>query len=232
MNESYVHMWVNYKYILNSKLSDSHNMFIYGFDDEKKHLYVADHTLNNDGKYVYGICTYDELVEAFHKLESNVEASRNIETYKLRKMNYDNGKMLPLIKDQLTHYLNGSSYFNLDSVNAKYGINVYEVQEEILNSVINGTQLNIRDLYFLYEHKIVMQKRIEYLINKKYISLEAAYIIEEYNKITKTAEMLLKLSMKNNFEHDTQNIIKMVEYLHDMKETERLLLNKLILHLC
>lgn len=225
-DDAYIHLWVDHTYLLNSSSEKPHNLFIYGYNDKEKILYIADHLINSGNKFVHTTCNYDEFREAFCKM--NFEAP-NIETFKISKNVFE--IYLPIIKDQLILYLNGQSYFNLDSRMSSYGLKIYDVQIEILKRKSIDEKIDIKDLYFLYEHKQLMRLRINYLHEYNYIKTtkdDIDKLIEMCTEIEYLAKIVMNLSIKENLSHRLTNINKMIEYIKIIQEKEFVLITKFI----
>jgi len=110
----------------------------------------------------------------------------------------------------------------------------HSIYDNILGSDINMSILlqDQRFTHFLYEHKRLMEMRVEYLHAMGYIhASEYASLAGEFNKITSLALALRNLVVKNMIRRTEKNILRIAELIAEIRDLEytslRSLLNQL-----
>lgn len=146
---------------------------------------------------------------------------------------YDSGINLQYIKQQLVDLVecNNSSVHHSYFTSWQHGIWGLDTYEEIKKEYkknTNGKEVDIRFVFMLYEHKILMLKRMEYL--KERYSIESCS--EKMSLVVKKVEMLKNTVLKYNitkkesllckFEHDLDKIRELekeiyTEYISNIK---------------
>lgn len=219
-----------------------HPIFIYGYNDDEKVFYFADF-LDNYFKYTFTKCSYDEIENAFQNVKNtflpmvkSVAAAQFVENGSFQfEMSY--------IQDTISEYINpdkkqaekfakyASSYFSPIKWKAKVhiGSDVYEFLSDFMNISLD---LNIgyidRRLYTsMCDHKEMMLKRIEYFLQKGYLGLDKAPLLNEYTKIRDAFINIRNLILKYNIKKDSAELNLVHKLLHETKSNELNLLSKI-----
>ena len=175
-----------------------HSIFLYGYDLEKRIFNVADNFPISEGKYSFQTCPFDELATAFNavsypeKIDWTSSISIGSKTDWIQGVNLISHRTL---FDHNMHHFSDYYHWNFDielfktlledfilSKNSAkkfpnpkfayldgghcFGLDCYDF---ILNKISNFNYIDHRAFYLLMEYQYVMSKRIEYLLDKKFI---------------------------------------------------------------
>lgn len=207
----------------------------------KKIFYVADFFAN--GKYSFGESTYVELENAI----------KGYEGYKREWGGLINSEsILSLIKvsdtfsykfsikkflNNILEYLNEKHKMEMvfketnrlfdETEYRKFGNLHYDnVIKLIQRSVELGkTIYNIRLFHVLYNHKLGLKQRIEYLEEKGYVILGK---MDGINQIVKEALIIRNIIIKKSIQKSTDGLLVLISRLKQMKEKEYRLLMQVI----
>lgn len=191
-----------------------HEVFIYGYDDENKYFYTKDFIFNN-GKYTGKRISYSDIEYAYQNITN--------EDFKFRNLlnNYKRGLFLigkntdrlyyqldiNWLKVLLSDYLDSSNTHNRSKIcwqkrdenDYIYGIKIYDRLCEFLENHERTLVDDIRPLHVLYDHKLLMRSRINYLHDKGYIGSQfmgGLRILEQES--LNIRNLYLKMSIKGN----------------------------------
>jgi hypothetical protein len=223
-----------------------HEIFIYGYDDEKKVFYIGDNTAL---KYSHEQMTYDEITLSTNNLleiyENNVKGvlwheyrEKSIFMLEVKKNVERNGEdpvfssevfdiNINKIINDLKEYLLWDNYAEgyRHSEYYVYGIECYNELEKYAYSVI-GTEDRIdhRAFYSFIEHKKLMLLRMQYL-SKDY---DLNDLIEKYTDLVNGFNILMNLVLKAILTKNNKTWEKVINYFKEYKEKEIILLNEFI----
>lgn len=206
---------------IDSEMPLFHDIFIYGYDYERKFFYVADFTFNH-GKYKYETVSFSEISEAYSSAVSAGKNLNNEGAAKLWHVKSDAHYSLDvtLIRDELQEYLKGYSYSNRftrvywQAPLNKSGIDVYPFLCENLDK--SGMR---KCLHNLYDHKQLMLERLGYLVNKGYIS-DKDKIQEKYSILVKDTQIAVNLYIKYSITGKIELLEKIKFILESIMEEE------------
>ena len=222
----------------NQNASESHEVFIYGFDDERRIFQYADFPNNRSHKYMFSECSYDEIEKAFNGIknvfipivksiglvqyESRGPFTFNMEYVKESIVEYlypdkQKTKQLAEYIDSFVH--NGAFMWNTELY---WGINVYDY---FIRAYIKGA-VDIRLVHAMYEHKKMMVKRLEYFRDRGYLNVAAEYI-DRYQRIEREMIRSRNLVLKYNMTHDIRLLKTMSVIMSNERENEHLLLSSI-----
>lgn len=234
----FICMFVNIKYLHIYCLKEDllHDIFIYGYDDEKQLIYSAGY-VNGKG-YSMHTHTYDELIHSFKNINVNSPTHNHFDTkrisyFKYRKdFTYDFSILN--FTNALKEYLNISTHYqgmrrllcrNLynDDERIVYGIESISILVHFFENLSKDKNIDLRQIYFLYNHKINMRYKIKYLVEAKYIDDNT--ILDEYSKIVYISQKCLNLSIKYNLKSKEEYLKVIILYLRKIyiKESETLI---------
>lgn len=173
--------------IYNHKDYYAHNLMVYGYDDINKEFYIADFFVN--GKYSNGKCSYGELEKALQTADVNRDFVNLMYGMKLKEIDYK--FELNLLPEMLEDHLNSVNlfykyktrqdeefysnkggneyyYFSYEEMKNKYffGISYYD---RLIYMAKNKSSRLRRPLDLLYEHKLLMKRRLYFLYTNNYI---------------------------------------------------------------
>lgn len=218
--------------------------FIYGYDKEKKTIYVADHYDN--GKYLIAEIGFLEFVKSYkiaywdteeeNLLESSKEIVREkklITVAKQKDFKYEFNK--EWFKYQLIDYLDatyrlhGISPIPEQAYHIRYfGINGYDLLNYFLCELVNdeGIWRDWRSFTLLSDHKKLLLKRVEFL-NENRICMITNEEIKKYNELYRSAQIIQNLFLKYAISSSKDVVGKMKKILLEMKSVEEEILTSL-----
>ena len=239
----YVCLFVNLRYIKQyNKNSDViHDVFIYGFDDEKRLMYATGYV--NGQKYSQINYTYEEIEKAYQSLNVDSPAHINFDTKRISFFKYrENFKydfsVAKFIND-LKEYLNIIESPSINTRRLCYGRDYSEdlvaygnkgitvLKEYIKKCILSKKEyVDMRQVYFLLNHKINMKYKMEYLLEEGAIH-DNSFVLE-YDKIISLAKKGMNLMIKFYLTKDKTYLENLIEHLDRIYDKEKEVLNKLI----
>lgn len=199
-----------------------HQTFIYGFDDEKRQVYISDFY---DGKYVRKIVSYDEINKSIKGIDYFINLYKyeefdykiNLELLKVSTNDYINGR------DSLNKYKYSYQSYNKDIL---YGMNFYNY---ILDVFINEKIIDIRPFHILYDHKKIMNIRLEYLKKLGIIDKDKIDNIFNLNNLLIEQSLLLRnMVLKYNINHNKSIKDEIYKKCLSVKESDYELFDELL----
>ncbi len=217
----------------------SHELFIYGYNTEEEVFYVGDFTFKD--KYAYTTVTFDAVKRGFdvltakedHVFKDDYKGTRGL--YVIQKNTetkyYDIDPVL--IKDTIQEYLNGEdtkNHFRMmrnrfdDTI---FGVNVYDALKARVDKQLHEEEpdFDIRALHIAYDHKVLMEKRLHYLMANEIIPYDQE-MLDEYGTVVEdmlaARNLLVRISVTNEIESGG----RIAEYLDRAKATEVKILTK------
>ena len=221
-----------------------HKTFVYGFDKNKKILYVADHY--NHGKYALAELGFDEYLEAYeitywnnngNLLESGKEMIREnhlISIAKPKEFKYEFN--LEWFKLQLKDYMNSTYSLYSTAVITEgegykryFGISCYNLALDYLDELIKNDDESPKDwrvFTLICDHKKLLKMRMEFFQDRGVCNISNKEM-EKYGMLLKSSEVELNLFLKYVISGDIKLLNKMQDMLMEMKEVEYKLLSEL-----
>ena len=233
-NGYYVSIDINHFYLKCSnqygKSDFIHTVFIFGYDDNTNFFHIADFFV--DEKYSYELASYQEIQLAYENSkwdsrEDNIRHDEEIILFKLLQekrdvIEADYTLNIPRIINSIEEYLLVKNHNVISCSHDKflYGIEVYDEIEKLLLNVEAG-KLSLRKKLFhiLYQHKLLMLKRIEYL-NQRLSLPQNEYLYHTYKHIENEALTVRNISIKYMISHQNILLVNMRNRLMRLKELE------------
>lgn len=239
----YAYLFLDIK-ILQEKAKHNlaHTTLISGYDKEKHIFYLSDNYDN--GKYVTLEVDMDIVEQAFHSAwtasTGNLHDNDNSPAFSYLRcitcFKYNNYVSSYFDKTKFTNQL--ECFLNSDSTslfkvntknNNRYGYLLYNVVNDILSGKLT-LKLGERDFHIIYEHKCMMKKRIEFMINKNIISPNDEFI-RNSTSICNDFFVIRNLYLKSLFSHEKRReeiYLKMCEKINIAKECEKVLYENIL----
>ena len=251
-NQQYVMIPIDNFYIEAYKTEHhfSHALFIYGYNLNENLFFISDNFEN--GVYQNKSCSFNELEKAYNSFNLNNDPGENHQYYKSLFQNciellsiYTNVNTKTIfepyvVKELLIDYLNShaTNMWNYENRiwgkselhNVRYGISCYEkIIDKCTNALVSGDfgYGGIQGLYFVCDHKRIMVKRLEFMIDNKFINNGQIYH-EAYIKLQNDCLNNLNLAIKFLLKKDMNIINKLINHYKDIHDQEQWLLTKLI----
>lgn len=217
------------------KNHNSHESLIIGYNNLKKKFYCLSY--GRDGKYKYRILEFKMFLKSFKSLKINRNLPVIIFSFQADSYRPNYNMDFKYICNEIKNYLNGKNFLferkNINDIKAnrknKYGIDVIDNYCEYISKLIDDYMFNkhcdiqLIPFYLLFEHKRCMYRRINYLIEKKYVKKDCN---KKYDNIVKKAHNVLRIMVEskkryNNDEViDIENLKKAMLILKEIKVNE------------
>jgi hypothetical protein len=211
-----------------------HQLFIYGYDLEKQLFHVGDFTFTR-GRYSYLTLPFDKVIKGFLNVNPGEDFVFNNEykdmsgLYLLSKntkreyYEFDS----QLVKRNLNEYLNSyatNDHFRQNRNNNGpyiFGVNTYDAIIHhicLLEEHIN-TWYDYRPFHILYDHKVLMENRLKYMMDKNYIPFNQD-ILDRYDSVKNKILVSRNSFIRANTRKDTKLLTKIKQHLLSAKEEE------------
>lgn len=244
-NNFYIYIFLDWKYIVPDivKSNLAHTTLISGYDSEKHIFLVSDNY--DEGRFVTIEIDMDVVVNAFKSAwyssvgnehdndgSSSFDYLKTITAFKYRdevSVSFDKNILISNIKS----YFNscGNRLFN-NRPASLYGYDSYKIIKNALNNESFG-HFQVKNFHLLYEHKIIMVKRLQYLSKHGYINKSDGYIsqAEDIMQNFLIARNLYLKFMMAPIDKKNINRNKILELIDKSLEKEKRMLENLLIDL-
>ena len=215
----YIYLTVDTFYIdlwwhnVGQKIHSEHEMLILGYNDEKKVVFAADFF-----KRVYSIqeISYSDFRKAFDAHMGYIRERDNVDIVEIRTFKYFKNKEYKLcierIQNMITDFLNSNENTVSDDSDlftvhedVLYGIEcLNHILDYFKECICKNEQLDYRIIHLIYIFNEIMECRIDYMIQNKYISdnVFIRNIQKNFRDLAHKNEMLRSLVMKYNIKKE------------------------------
>ncbi|MCP3781449.1 hypothetical protein [Paenibacillus sp. MZ03-122A] len=211
-----------------------HHIFIYGYDFEKKVLFL---TGFSHGVYGHNEINFYDFINSYKSIinmyNNNLTPKDNIYLMKFNS-NHSYNFSEEVFKDEiLSYYYSKSHTDSLNYINAdnEYGLKTYKHLIYYYSLLSEEVEINdfgkIRSLHILWEHKNMMVKRLEYLSENGHLN-NVELTIMNYKKMANKAIILRNLILKSNVHVEKSVYIKVINGLRDLELIESEALGKVL----
>lgn len=236
--EQSVYIWLNIETI-NIPLYDSaikyHDILIYGYDDARQVLYCSD--FFSDGHYQRSTITYNQMENGFKNMKNHPDTLGIVLIWKKQNTKYLNSytNSVGIIYRGIQNYLEGTYPFSIykymeraDLQDHKYGIEIYRVLVDYCKLLIEGKDdyLDYRMFDLLYQHKKVMNKRIQFIMAKGYLT-ESSFL-EQTESMEKQAVIIRNTFLKYIMKPEQGMMIRIIEKLDVLRKNEECCYEKML----
>ena len=198
VNEFYCPYSIAYK-----KTDYIHCILVYGYDSDAKLFNVL--CYNKISKLSKETLTFKQIQDAFNSLLSVSTNELGADIYLIsHRSNYCCPIDKELICQRVKDYLSGKNYyeqfrqFDSPPVGYLYGIDIYNGLLEYIKQIkLDENNFDLRIIHLLYEHKICMTKRVEYLQDHGYM-VDGCHNDKEFNNLAENILTLKNLALKYN----------------------------------
>lgn len=226
-----------------------HDVFIYGYDIEKKELYFADFY----PYFGFFSMSFDNARNAFRnlKVDSPILFRENIILIKPDFSNIKNQYVFRLerVLNQIREYINGiasyEGYFDLKisdyEINRQryvFGIDTYEYQKSYIETQIMMTSKKMKDYAFvewdhrgvhaIYMHKLLVKKLFDYLLCDNRHRKEIIYLSQQYEYVIAKAFNIRNNYLKSKLKQSTKDLIPILRKIDELKKLELDILNHVL----
>lgn len=192
-----------------------HSTFIYGFDNEKKLIYISD--FYDNGRYTREKVSYDEINKSIEGIDYFInlfkyqesDYSFNITLLKIFIEDYIN------CRDSLKKFEFTCTDYNKDIL---YGLDFYNYIKDVF---CNEYPIDTRPFHVLYDHKVMMKIRLEYLHKINVIDYNEFCILQERNNLLiNSSHIFRNMAIKYNTTHDFGLLHRIKEYCNSLKQSD------------
>lgn len=107
--------------------------------------------------------------------------------------------------------------YEMDS--SVYGISLYSCwMDELLVKMRAKCEIDYRNFYAVYEHKLMMRRRIKYMRSKFIDAFQE--LEEDINKLISKTERLRLMALKYNVTMDSRIMMRIVESIKETREID------------
>lgn len=147
-----------------------HEIFLYGYDLDNNLVYVGDNFMQ--GKFSFQQCSLNELIRGYMDIEIKYPFMSSIRFLTVHE-NEECKLNIKQIIHGLDSYINSKEIFDIKvQLDMLYGISIYD----LFLKRIRDADLDIRFFHLLYEHKVLMEMRVGYLLKHKYLIDEKSFV--------------------------------------------------------
>lgn len=205
----------------------AHDIFIYGYDDDKKIFYTSGYGKENIFKSTE--VTYENFLKSFinnNQCKDKYYWTDNI--YFFKKNNQTSYPLnIRLIYKLLEEYVfsrNSSenySRYSTDITNMSFGVSVYETLIEYCELLLNEkVQVDLRIPNLLFEHKKCMKLRVAYIIRYYNAGTDYDFLYNQYENIERKTKLFQSLLIKYSLTKNKDIIKRIIKLLNEIKVQE------------
>ncbi len=218
-----------------------HELFIFGYDKEKQEFNVGDFTFGEH--YSYSTVSFEDVRRGYeiitasedHMFKDDYKGHRGLYVIQKNMAKQYYSLDVTYIKDTICEYLEAKdtkNHFRMmrnrfdDTV---FGVDVYDAVLKQTAKQLSAEEpdFDIRPLHVLYDHKVMMNERIKYLMSKGYMEYDSE-ILASYMDVMNTMLTARNLMIKTSITGNVDCIDKFEKYLMSAKEKEIAVLKKVV----
>lgn len=201
-----------------------HELFIYGYDDEKKIVYVMDNF--KDGKFGFMECPISQIQDSYSLMEIDNEFLHDIRIIQKRGEVKAESINIRQIAREIYNFLHSTELSDLEGYSTfSFGMDVYEDVKEYMKNLGDKKFIDVRIFHFLYERQKIMEERAGYLFNNGIIS---KMIYNQSTELEKGYFTLRNMVLKYNIIIRSDYKDKILFNFENMAEFEKCFLDKLL----
>lgn len=205
----------------------THDLFVYGYDDEKQIFYITDYNIS--GKYSYNTADYDEVEDAYQeqpKVKDFLEGEGVELIYFYPRKHELN---IPFISQSIKDYLESTNTFKRyipDDLwrgrkdNLVYGCTIHEYLRFFIQQYLPVHDVTEYRLFNVFcEHKRLMCMRIQYLGEQGYLQ-DSGYIYSHFKVVEHKAYIAQNLLLKYYITRENQILLQILNHIDWVEENE------------
>lgn len=219
----------------NVKKHGNHAPMIYGYDKGNRTFSIMDFFIKIDTR----ICSFEEIENAYNSSRELYSWIKGINAIKYKDIEYNFS--IERFKMQINEYLNphlfydhSSIFYNQNKAQIFWGIDTYDVFtkmiENLLYKDIYMKTSPTKNMHLLYDHKVSMLSKMEYLHKNGYVKDELNWkvIKEMYISIKEKALVARNRIIKYNISNNQRDLLKTIKDINEIKSNEISALEKLL----
>ncbi|MCL2125880.1 MAG: hypothetical protein FWH33_07845 [Oscillospiraceae bacterium] len=220
----------------------SHQVLIFGYNDEKREIHYADFINNPIGKYTFSVCSYEEIDSAYTSVKTlfvpGVKSAAAIR-YNEYPGNYDYKYIRETVREYIYPDLIKAERFNEFTksiyswanweTRVHIGIGVYDYLSEFIAVELDAGEEKIdhRLYHAMYDHKEMMVQRLNYLLAKGSLDHTKLPQINAYSIVRDNLLIIRNQILKFNATGNSKVKDRVTMLLMETKEIETALLKQL-----
>ena len=254
--KSYIYVMINEEHIIRKLTGQEmgrvcHPLFIYGYDLTQNIFYIADFLFRNN-KYSFEEADIDDVCQGYEEVMGHEDATIH-ERGGVFLLNYKGSNDDPnyrydvykfdtyLVKKSFEYYLEGrpgdytlpmhtfatGSTIPLDK--CRLGVDSYSYLYENLELVLEDRQgiLSNTAPHVIYDHKVLMLHRIEYMLLNGYLETDIS-IIDEIKEIQDKSLALRNQHLKFRVTNNKKTLLRIIDGYKWIEEKERKLYPRIL----
>lgn len=234
VDEYYISHYVRYH-----KINYQHEIFIYGYDESEKELFVADF-FETSNKYQFKRVKFQDFQDAYDSLEhrnmyDNVQGVMSLAYQESGKFYFDLNLVCELMKDYISSKNSNYRYRLIDyrlNDDYLYGITIYDYLIKHIQTLENkDMSVDIKDIrtyHILWEHKKLMSMLIGYLIEQNFLH-DCKDILKNYKKeVENIAHDIRNRFIKYGYKFDKESLPIIKEEIVMMRGAELKIIEQLL----
>lgn len=218
-----------------------HELFIFGYDKEKQEFNVGDFTFGEH--YSYTTVSFEDVKNGYeiitapedHMFKDDYKGRRGLYVIQKNTGALYYGLDVKYVKDTLIEYLEAKDSKNHYRMmrnrfnDTVFGVNVYDAVLKQIDKQLSAEDpdFDIRALHLVYDHKVLMNERIKFMMEKGYLEFDGDLLnkyMEVVNDMLTARNLLIKCSITGN----VNCIDRFAKYINDAKTKEIEVLTKIV----
>ncbi|MFD2413639.1 hypothetical protein [Paenibacillus rhizoplanae] len=237
---NYIYAVFDHAYFLQGQDRLPHDLFIYGYDQERQVFHAADFTFT--GKYSFAEVSFEQLKKAYHAIEGDEDwlfsGKGGVSLISFNdSLGYDFN--ISNVAAQLEGFLTGHNHFEKSremtyrTNPCVYGLEIYsKLIENLLKIQEKEAEADYRPFHVLCDHKALMLRRIPFMEQNGYLK-PGTNLLEGYQSIENDALMCRNLLIKYMKTNESSIIDKIIttmrKYRNQEAEQIEILLSNLVI---
>ena len=213
----------------------NHAPMIYGYDKDNRTFSIMDFFTKIDTR----VCSFEEIENAYNSSLKLYSWIKGINAIKYKDIEYKFS--IERFKMQIREYLNphlfyehSNIFYNENRCRFYWGINTYDIFITMIDNLLNQDTsmktLPVKNMHLLYDHKVSMLSKIEYLHENGYIKDEMSWelIKKTYNGIIEKVLVTRNRMIKYHINSTQRDLQKTIQDINQIKSNEISVLEKLL----
>ena len=221
----------------------SHDMFIYGYDDDEGVFYYADFPNNASNQYNYSKCSYQEMENAFESITNAsfpyLKTIAFAQYCDYRTYVLDMSFVRETIRDylypnryraqQFNKYIEARYAFAEWKSNVYLGVELYDYLSDYIGFELGLGKKRVSVVLYhaMYDHKELMLLRLKYLLENSHLAVEKLPLVREYQKVKDICLMIRNQITKYNATQNSAILPRIRAALGEAKDLEVRLLSEI-----
>lgn len=214
-NNYYMYFDIDRYYIKNYKYDRhrSHEIFVYGFDDQLKMVYIAD--FFDSHTYSFEKCSYEEINKAYINVYDLKNNYQDIHLFRTFGNKYDFDERL--LKIYLEDYLNSTNSYHRMDISRQYGnklvygLSTYDTIIELFNMESENGRYDYRIPALHLTHKRLMDLRLDFLYKNQLICLKRYQSLKQkMNVMLKLINTIVAKTIKYNYKKNREMVATII----------------------